>query len=177
MVMVLGGLFFFIVVGGIVGLSIWAAWALVHIHMESFHVFFAGGGWGKCRAGGILTGPCGCGPMSHSLVFLRFCSPQVLWGQGVFYGVVVTGIICEFIKSKALWRESSTCSVPPCSSMKTDAATGENCPCSSFSCSEGINLLCCPVSGLVGIAPSLVLGLAVPGGHVDTSMSSCGFDI
>ena len=61
--------------------------------------------------------------------------------------------------------------------MKTDAVTGENCPCSSFSCPEGINLLCCPVSGLVGGAPSLVLGLAVPGGHVDASMSSRRLDI
>ena len=68
-------------------------------------------------------------------------------------------------------------SVSARSSMKTDAMTGENGPGSSFSCSEGINLLCCPVSGLVGVAPCLVLGLAVPGGHVDTSMSSCGFDI
>ena len=159
------------------GLSIWALWALVNIHMESFHVFFTGWGWGKCRAGGIFTVPCGCGSMSHSLVFLRFCSPQVLWGQGIFHGVVVTWIIREFIKSKVLWRESPTCSVPAYSSMETDAVTGENCPCSSFSCPEGINLFCCPVFGLVGVAPSLVLGLAVPGGHVDASMSSRRFDI
>ena len=69
------------------------------------------------------------------------------------------------------------CYVPACSSMETDAATGENCPYSSFICPEGINLFCCPVSGLVGVAPSLVLGLAVSGGHVDASMSSRGLDI
>ena len=69
------------------------------------------------------------------------------------------------------------CSMPACSSMKTDAATGENCPCSPFSCSEGINLLCCPVSGLVGVAPSLVLGLTVPGGQVDASMSPGELDV
>ena len=94
-----------------------------------------------------------------------------LWGQGAFHGVVVTWIICEFIKSKILWRESPMCSVSSCSSVKTNVVTGENCPCSSFSCPEGINLLCCPVSGLVGVASSLVLGLAVPGGQVDASMS------
>ena len=146
--------------------------------MEFFQVlFFTGRWWGKCRAGRVFTGPRGCGPTSHSPVFLHFCSPPVLWGLEVFHGGFVTGITCELIKSRALGRESSACSEPARSSMKTDATTGENCPGSSLSCSEGINLLCCSVSGIVGVAPSLVLGLAVPGGHVYTSMSSCGLDI
>ena len=61
--------------------------------------------------------------------------------------------------------------------MKTDVTTCEDCPGFSLCCSEGVNLLCCSVSGLVGVAPSLVLGLAVPGGQVYASMSSCRLDI
>ena len=140
-------------------------------------LFFAGGRWGKHKAGGVFTGPRGCGSTSHSHVFLHLCSPLVLWGQGVYHGGLVTGIICELVKSKALGRESPMCSVPTCSSMKTDATTGENCPGSSLCCSEGIYLLYCSVSGLVGIVPSLVLGLAVPGGQTNTSMSPGRLDV